>query len=196
MKLVKKTAEYSIYKRSDDRYAVRDANKQPVNGDEKVRILLAENLIKVTAPSAPAEPVAEEAAPEPVAEEAAPEPAAEEAAGEASENIAVELAPHFLRGNDRVGVQADWLFRYQSVRLNRAIEEEDETDTELGPEVIGRGGDEELGGGESEGEHDHEPPCRAEARRAGVGAPGAHRGAATCYTMRRTTDSVSSPSSM
>lgn len=58
MKLVKKTAEYSIYKRSDERYAVKDANKQPVNGDEKVKILVAEGLIKV---SVPAEPVAEEA---------------------------------------------------------------------------------------------------------------------------------------
>ena len=47
MKLVKKTAEYSIYKRSDDRYAVKDANKQAVNGAEKVKILLAEELIKV-----------------------------------------------------------------------------------------------------------------------------------------------------
>jgi opacity protein-like surface antigen len=33
-----------------------------------------------------------------------------------------------VRGNDRIGLQADWLFRYQSVRLNRAIEEEEETD--------------------------------------------------------------------
>lgn len=31
-------------------------------------------------------------------------------------------------GNDRVGMQLDWLFRYQSVRVNRAIEEEGETD--------------------------------------------------------------------
>lgn len=65
LKLVKKTAEYSIYKRSDDRYAVQDANKQAVNGDEKVKILLAEELIKVTAAAAPAvEEVAEEEAPE------------------------------------------------------------------------------------------------------------------------------------
>ncbi len=57
MKLVKKTEQYSIYKRGDDRYAVKDANKKPVNGDEKVSILLAEDLVKVTRP---AKPVVEE----------------------------------------------------------------------------------------------------------------------------------------
>lgn len=76
MKLVKKTAEYSIFKRADDRYAVKDADKNPVNGEEKVKILLAEELIKVTAPAAPAE---EEPAEE---EAAAEEAAAEEDAGE------------------------------------------------------------------------------------------------------------------
>ncbi|TDG14218.1 hypothetical protein E2F43_08490 [Seongchinamella unica] len=81
MKLVKKTAEYSIYKRSDDRYAVRDADKKPVNGEEKVRILVAEDLIKVTLPAEPEEaPAEEEAAEAPAeAEEAAEEAPAEEA---------------------------------------------------------------------------------------------------------------------
>lgn len=80
MKLVKKTAEYSIYKRSDDRYAVKDANKQAVNGEEKVKILLAEELIKAAAPAAPVEEEPAEEAPE-AAEEAAEEeaPAEEEA---------------------------------------------------------------------------------------------------------------------
>jgi hypothetical protein len=59
MKLVKKTADYSIYKRSDDRYAVKDANKKPVNGDEKVKIMLAEDLIKVAAPAEPEAPAEE-----------------------------------------------------------------------------------------------------------------------------------------
>ncbi|MCB1695797.1 MAG: hypothetical protein KDI34_06170 [Halioglobus sp.] len=71
MKLVKKTDEYSIYQRGDKRYAVEDARKQPVNGDEKVRILVAEQLVKVTAPAKKEEPVAEEvAAVEAAAEEA------------------------------------------------------------------------------------------------------------------------------
>jgi len=75
MKLVKKTAEYSIFKRSDERYAVKDADKNPVNGEEKVKILLAEDLIKA---AAPAEPVAEEAAEEESTEAAAEEAAAAE----------------------------------------------------------------------------------------------------------------------
>ena len=98
MKLVKKTAEYSIYQRGDNRYAVQDGKKKPVNGDEKVRILVAEELIKAALPAEPVadEPAEEEAAPEVVAaadvapaEEEAPaavEPAAEEAP-------AVEVAP-------------------------------------------------------------------------------------------------------
>ena len=55
MTLIKKTAEYSIFQRGDNRYAVRDAARQAVNGDEKVRILRAEGLIKIAAPAAPAE---------------------------------------------------------------------------------------------------------------------------------------------
>jgi hypothetical protein len=99
MKLVKKTDEYSIYLRGDKRYAVEDAAKKAVNGDDKVRILVAEGLLKVAAPAKVEEPVAEEApaeesaeaeaaveesaAEEPAEEEpAAEEPAAEEAADE------------------------------------------------------------------------------------------------------------------
>ena len=76
MKLIKKTDDYRIYQRGDERYAVKDADKKPVNGEDKVRILLAEGLIKVTAPAAPAEPEAASG------EEAADEAAADEAAGE------------------------------------------------------------------------------------------------------------------
>ncbi len=54
MKLVKKTAQYSIYQRGDDRYAVKDARKKPVNGEEKTRILVAEDLVKITLPAKPA----------------------------------------------------------------------------------------------------------------------------------------------
>lgn len=80
MKLVKKTPEYSIYQRGDERYAVQDAKRKPVNGDEKVSILAAEGLVKAPAPKpapveeAPAEDPAAEAAEEVAAEaEAAPE---------------------------------------------------------------------------------------------------------------------------
>jgi hypothetical protein len=75
MKLVKKTAEYSIFKRGDERYAVKDANKKAVNGDEKVRILLAEELVK---PNLVAKPVVAE-----VAEEAPAAPAEEAPAADA-----------------------------------------------------------------------------------------------------------------
>jgi hypothetical protein len=90
MKLVKKTAEYSIYKRGDERYAVKDASKKAVNGEEKARILLAEELIKVTLPAKPV--VEEEAAVEaPAGEAALAEAPVEEAASE--EAPAVEEAP-------------------------------------------------------------------------------------------------------
>ena len=88
MKLIKKTAEYKIFMRGDDRYAIQDANGKPVNGEEKVRILVEEDLIKVTLPS-PLEEAPEsepEEAPEEAAPEAEPEPEAEiEKAEEESE---------------------------------------------------------------------------------------------------------------
>ncbi len=54
MKLVKTTPQYSIYRRGDERYAVKDANKKSVNGEAKARILLAEDLIKIALPAKPA----------------------------------------------------------------------------------------------------------------------------------------------
>ena len=52
MKLIKKVADYKIFMRGDDRYAIQDANGKPVNGEKKVRILVEEDLIRVTLPSA------------------------------------------------------------------------------------------------------------------------------------------------
>lgn len=75
MKLVKKTDAYSIFQRGDERYAVKDAAKKAVNGEEKVRILLEEGLIKV------AEPAAADAAPA----EAAAEAVEDEAPAESDE---------------------------------------------------------------------------------------------------------------
>ena len=110
MKLVRKTADYKIFLRGDNRYAVQNAAGKPVNGEEKVNILIAEELVTVSAPPAPepevveteeevvAEEAAEEevAAEEPAAEEApAEEPVAEEAPAEepAAEEPAAEEAP-------------------------------------------------------------------------------------------------------
>ena len=99
MKLIKKSADYKIFVRGDDRYAVQDSNGRSVNGEEKVRILVEEELIKVAVPSAPAavadevEVVAEEAAEQVESEESAPEaPAVEETPAE-DEAPAVEEAP-------------------------------------------------------------------------------------------------------
>jgi hypothetical protein len=50
MKVIKKTKDYVVYQKSSGRYAVKDANKNWVNADEKVKILLAEKLIKAFVP--------------------------------------------------------------------------------------------------------------------------------------------------
>ena len=42
MTLVKKTDDYKIYLRGDKRYAVQDGSGKPINGQEKVRILIEE----------------------------------------------------------------------------------------------------------------------------------------------------------
>ena len=60
MKLVKKVEGFVIYQRRDERYAVETTSGAAVNGEEKVAVLLAQELIKVTA-AKPAEPAAEEA---------------------------------------------------------------------------------------------------------------------------------------
>ena len=69
MKLIKKTADYKIFVRGDERYAVQDSSGKPVNGEEKVRILVEEELIKVTVPAPKEEaPEVEEAASDEAAE--------------------------------------------------------------------------------------------------------------------------------
>jgi len=73
MTLVKKTNEYKIFKRGDERFAVQGADGKPVNGEEKVKVLLAEELIKITQPAAPVE-----------------EPAAAEEAEATEEEVAAE----------------------------------------------------------------------------------------------------------
>lgn len=86
MESVKKTEEYEIVKKRSGRYAVRDAKRKWLKGDEKVKILLAEKLIKAPVPKAKEpEPAPEAPAPE-GSVDAADEAVAEEApADEASE---------------------------------------------------------------------------------------------------------------
>ena len=63
MKEIKRTKEHRIYQKPSGRYAVTDARKRSVNGDDKAAVLLAEGLItapKSKAPEAPAEEAAAE----------------------------------------------------------------------------------------------------------------------------------------
>jgi hypothetical protein len=65
MKTVKKTAEYTILKRKDNRYAVVKTGGKLVNGNDKVAILQAEGLlVKPTPKPAAVEAPAEETAAE------------------------------------------------------------------------------------------------------------------------------------
>jgi hypothetical protein len=91
MKVVVTNDEYTIYQRRDGRYAVEGADKKPINGDEKVTILLANELISVTPPAAPEEEAAPEAAEE--AEAAETETAETEPEAEAAEADDAEPAP-------------------------------------------------------------------------------------------------------
>ncbi len=66
MKVVKKTDEYTVYLRRDGRHAVTGADKGPINGDEKVRILAEAGLVSAppaaaAEPETPAEPEAADA---------------------------------------------------------------------------------------------------------------------------------------
>jgi len=90
MTLIKKTDEYRIYQRGDERYAVQDGTGKPINGEEKVKILLAEELIKVTLPAEPQPEAEPEAAADEADEAAVEEVVAED---EAAEPEAAEGAP-------------------------------------------------------------------------------------------------------
>lgn len=75
MKELKAVGEYKIYEKRSGRYAVKDAKKAFVNGDDKAKVLADAGL--VTLPEPKAAP-AEEPAAEAPAEDAAAEEASEE----------------------------------------------------------------------------------------------------------------------
>jgi hypothetical protein len=86
MESVKKTKEYEIVKKRSGRYGVRDAKRNWLNGDEKVKILLAEKLIQAPAPKSKEPEQAPEASAPEGSTQAADEAVADEApADEASE---------------------------------------------------------------------------------------------------------------
>lgn len=68
MELVKKTKDYSIFKKRNARFAVKSPRGKAINGEKKAEILISEKLITVSlAKKAPE--VAEEAPVEAAAEE-------------------------------------------------------------------------------------------------------------------------------
>lgn len=80
MKVIASTDEYTIYQKRSERYAVKNAARHWINGDDKVAILLEHKLIEAAAPKAP-EPEVEQATEDAAATEAAAE-TGEEAGGE------------------------------------------------------------------------------------------------------------------
>lgn len=76
METVKATKEFKIFKKRNGRYSVKNDKGKWINGEEKVKILSAEGLIKVSIPKKVEEPPAEEA-PDEAAAEATESPAAE-----------------------------------------------------------------------------------------------------------------------
>ena len=93
MKVVKRTADYTVYQKRSERYAVQGPDKAWINGYDKAKILLDEGLIKavLSKPEPEPEPAAEEAA----AAEDAPEAAAEET------EAAAEEAPEAEKATDK-----------------------------------------------------------------------------------------------
>ena len=83
MELVKKTDNYTIYKKRSGRYAVQNKDKKYLTEKEKVEILLAEKLIKISPSKKPVEEAPAEAPAEAPVEAAVEEAPVEEAPAEA-----------------------------------------------------------------------------------------------------------------
>ena len=77
MELIKKTDDYTIYKKRSGRYAVQNKDKKYLTEKEKVEFLLAEKLIKLSPSKKPVEEAP--AAEAPVEEAPAAEAPVEEA---------------------------------------------------------------------------------------------------------------------
>lgn len=61
MQAVKKTKDYTIYKKESGRHCILNTSKKWIRGDEKVKILLKEGLIKLTPAKKKEEPKKEDA---------------------------------------------------------------------------------------------------------------------------------------
>ena len=82
MKVVKKTEMFTIYVKSSGRFAVKDANKNWINAEEKVKILVENGFIKAFVPPVKKESDVEQEINEAPAEEASAEEAPAEDAPE------------------------------------------------------------------------------------------------------------------
>ena len=80
MKVVKKTEMFTIYVKSSGRFAVKDAYKNWINAEEKVKILVENGFIKAFVPPVKKESDVEQEINEAPAEEAPAEEALEEEA--------------------------------------------------------------------------------------------------------------------
>jgi hypothetical protein len=69
MEVVKQTDEYTVIKKRSGRFGVKNTSGKWINGEEKVKILIAEGLIKAATTAKPAEEASADEAP---VEEAAP----------------------------------------------------------------------------------------------------------------------------
>ena len=78
MKVVKKTEMFTIYVKSSGRFAVKDANKNWINAEEKVKILVENGFIKAFVPPVKKESDVEQEINEAPAEEAPAEDTPEE----------------------------------------------------------------------------------------------------------------------
>ena len=78
MKVVKKTEMFTIYVKSSGRFAVKDANKNWINAEEKVKILVENGFIKAFVPPVKKESDVQQEINEAPAEEAPAEDAPEE----------------------------------------------------------------------------------------------------------------------
>jgi hypothetical protein len=91
MKVTLRTKKHTVYKKKSGRFAVKDAEKNWVNGDDKVAVLLAEGLVKTAPPAVAEAPVEETTVEEAPVEEAPVEEALVEEAP--VEEAPVEEAP-------------------------------------------------------------------------------------------------------
>ena len=86
MKVIAATDDYTVYQKRNQRYAVRRADRQWVNGDAKVEILLAHQLIEAPKVKAPEPEAPEETTDAADAEAGEAEAAADDAQAEAEES--------------------------------------------------------------------------------------------------------------